>query len=260
MSFHVRRKQILVAAVVLLGLFFIGWELFQLSGSVRMLFVRAAEGVGAYETIVAFLDDEDKDVRADAFDRLSHSGTRTVPALMSGLGDSRETVRLLSAVALRQIEPAPKEALASLKWRMVSDADEHVRAACAQTFGQIANDDEAIVADLIGILQNGDTNARISAAEALAMVKGDSKIVVAALGRALEDPAPRVREEAAESLSRFGSDAQAAIPALLKVLTDPVAAVRSEVREALWKIAHGKEKLAPELAEKVEKALSGTLR
>ncbi len=222
----------------------------------------------------------DPAVRAEAGWALGRLGPRArpaVPALLRGLTDAEESVRLDAAVALGQIGSsearaalfaALADARQGIRWRAaealnligldpghdlgslvtaLGNRDLYVRAFAAWSLGQMGPAAGEAAGPLAALALEADPGLRGVAATALGHIGSADAKAVAALGRGLRDAAWEERWRAARALGLIGPGAVPAVPDLVGGLADPSDRVRREAARALGRIGPGAQAALPAL-------------
>lgn len=230
-----KRSRLAVWLVFLLGVLFLGWELYALIPGVRVAVVNVLGWIGssAMPLVVGFCEDESRVVRAAAANVLVAAKEEAVPALKQALTQPETRRRRLAADLLGNIGPAAAAAVPALAEAGANDPDLQVRKAAILSLGRVGGQGESAVQALIGLLEDGNVSIRKTALESLAQLGPGAKKAVSAVAKRLKDDNPEVRREAAEVLEQIGPAARAAIPALRAALADPDPGVVREVKEAL---------------------------
>jgi HEAT repeat protein len=210
------------------------------SAAVRELAAHPATEVEPW--VLAALEDDDEDVRADAAwtaGRLRLAAA--APTLLGWLASEDDDVRATAARALGAIDD---DAITDALVRALGDARASVRMAAIDGLRARPSDDSGSrAAALIGALADSDAGVREAAASALALAAHDGSALFA-LSSAAGDDAPEVRSAVACSLGALG-DTRAG-GALRRLLGDPIAAVRSAAALAVGRLRY--DGATPELA------------
>jgi HEAT repeat protein len=248
---RITRRRLLVLAAITIGAGLIGTELYYLSPSVRLVFVNAAEELGADEFLVGRLSDRDLKVRSEAGDALVHHGAKAVPALVAKLNDPDPGHRRSAATTLAKMGPEAIESYPVL-WRLATeDKDEGVLETTGQALGMVAKGDSKKVLELLATMESTTDAARLAATRAAARLE-DARAVPLLIA-SLKYNNPKVREEAAESLGEMKALSVTALPALLECLNDPVTEVRGEAIQSIAKVIKASpNSIDPELLAKAK--------
>jgi len=161
---------------------------------------------------------------------LGDLGAAALPALIAGLKDPREPLRVRCASLLGELGSSAAtaaEALATL-----ATARGNARPAALAALTLVAPRDARTARAVLEGLRDRSPEVRSAAARGAAACTASPELV-SALIAALGDKGEDVRGGAARSLGRLGTSARSAVPALLKRGTDPVEAVRLEAVRAL---------------------------
>jgi HEAT repeat protein len=139
------------------------------------------------------------------------------------LKDSEWIVRAATARALGAVDP--EAAVIAALIGALDDEYYDVRTAAAESLGKLGEPAKVAVPRLIAALQDSYSGVRSSAARALSAIRSEAKTIVPALIDALKRPREpmhvsyhEARKDAAWALGRFGSAAKTAVPALLKII------------------------------------------
>jgi HEAT repeat protein len=233
------KKRLLMLAIGLLGVGFIGFEAYLLSPDARLLAISALKSVGpsAAPALVSMLGDANGRVQSEAVRALVAMGSGGVPALVHALSHTNLIIRGSAAAALGAIGPPAAEAVPVLLERLRVEDDDNARDAAAAALGEIAGCDDRVLAELLQMLGDDRPALRAAAAEGLGHMRAQAPSAVPALVRALTDREGTVRAAAAEGLGQLRALAKSAVPALILARQDSDEKVKEEATEALERIA-----------------------
>lgn len=194
-------------------------------------------GNGSIDLLLKALKSNDENIRSNAAYALGGIG-----ANRQLLGQTQNVVRQLLQV-LRQEKSAP------------------VRTNIAFALGNIGNDAEVAVSDLIYLLsKDAESTVRAGAAFALGNIKSDRNSTVSALILALNDPDNEVQYRASKSLGNWSAElkleSRDVIDALINLLKDDTAMVRQSAADSLGVFAnviYDESKTLPEVHTALEK-------
>jgi len=196
------------------------------------------------------LTDPDESVRVAAATALERTGSlarSAVPALFDRLGDPRQSVRWSAANALSTIGLAGGDGM-----RLASalrHPDEHIRAFAAWTLGEMVDQGQPAVPDLVAAVADPDPAVRVVVVMALGKIRSPQPEVIDALDRALADRGWEYRWRAAQALGKIHVDTGGAVASLAKALAqDEDARVRREAARALGRMGKAAERVVPALA------------
>jgi hypothetical protein len=210
----------------------------------------AAGGGGEVSRLIAGLRDPSETARLNAAYALGAMGGRAAPALMASLPEEAEAVfgqgRTNDPADVRgrnPTAPCSAHALAAIGHPAVlflidalQDARWAVRAAAADTLGDIGPPATEAVPMLTTLLKDEHWRVRRHAAEALGMVGAEDGEVVRGLTGALGDEAATVRLNAALALGKIGPPSAEAVPALTALMNDENRYVRHYAAVGLRRI------------------------
>ena len=169
--------------------------------------------------------------------RMGSLAVAAVPALQSNLEDSHAAVRLLSALALRQIDPGQTQRVATVLIALLENPT--YRAEAARALMDIGPEASATVPALIGLLDGGLPFWREVAGQALCRIDPSQKSRVVPVFLELlsrKDITYSSRLSIVESLGNIGPEAHVTVPILLEHLKHRDRRIRLAAAEALWKI------------------------
>ena len=176
------------------------------------------------------------------------AGSKSVPALMSGLASRDATVRRTVAEILGEIGPEAKAAVPSLKARL-QDAEPRVVAQCAFALWKVDRQTHDAVSALVKLLAHVDADTRAGAAAVLGELGSESAEAIPALLRTLDDDNSQVRAMSARSLGMIGPAARPAIPCLIVRLDDASDEVLMWTANALGQFGENAPEAVPKLTE-----------
>jgi hypothetical protein len=169
-----------------------------------------------------------------------------VAALISGLANSKATVRVYAAMALEDWQPQSHAAIPALIGAL-SDTDRDrrspyvaVRAMAARTLGNFGSKAELAVPKLVSLLHDGNPGVSSSAAIALWQIQRRTTDTVPVLISIIQSrPVGIDNISCIRALGEMGSSARAAIPTLreLKERTDLDKVYAEPAEQALTRIA-----------------------
>lgn len=202
------------------------------------------------DRLIAGLRDPSETARLNAAYALGAMGGRAVSALMTSLREEAEEVFGQSRVndpadvrGRNPTAPCSAHALAAVGLPAVSslidalrDARWTVRAAAADTLGNIGPPAQEGVPALTGLLRDEHWRVRRNAAEALGTAGAEGREVAPALVDALRDESATVRLNAALALAKIGPSAEEAVPALAELMNDENRYVRHYAAVGLRRI------------------------
>ncbi|MEH2080194.1 MAG: HEAT repeat domain-containing protein, partial [Nostoc sp.] len=135
---------------------------------------------------------------------------------------------------------------------LLKDENQNVRYSAALALGNLSNASPQLIEALLGLLKDKSQSVRDSAAQALGNLSNASPQVVEALLGLLKDESQSVRFFAAEALGKLGNASPQVVEALLGLLKDESQIVRFFAAEALGKLGNA----SPQVVE----ALLGSLK
>ncbi len=168
--------------------------------------------------------------------------------LLKSKGDRIDEQRLRKY----QVALGEKEAVIANLLGRLEDEHSGVRSSAARVLGKLGSTSEPVVAALLGRLEDEDSGVRSSAAEALDKLGSASEPVVAALLGRLEDKDSSVRLYAAVALGKLGSTSEPVVAALLGRLEDEYYRVRYSAAEALGELGSASEPVVAALLGRLE--------
>lgn len=181
-----------------------------------------------------------------------------VPEVTKLLADKDPILRQYAVKVLEAIAPAAEETRAAAR-AALKDADAQVRAAGAETLGQLG--DRASLPALKALMKDADPGVRQGVVQAFGCFKDDAETLVPILIEVLKTPDSRLRmpalgpdgkqlpetnnyreinvvESAYSALAKFGPAAKPAVPELVKLASRSEGAMFTQsARRALKKIA-----------------------
>ena len=210
---------------------------------VRAEAIRALGRIGrdAVPHLIKLLKKDSEELtRADAATALGEIGKdarAAVPALVEGLHERKDIVRLVVARAVGKMYVADKQlktALEALLECATTDRSESVRISAVRTLATVGPE---AVPTLIQVLRkDSDWGARDSAAQGLGDFGKEAPEAALALVEALRDQKVPVRIHAAEALGKIAARDEKVVNALEQALNDDNEYVRKAAQEALQKI------------------------
>ncbi len=138
----------------------------------------------------------------------------TLPELLSGLQNSRSSVRARSARELGKLPRPPREAM-SVLITATDDPEQAVREAAVQAIGAFGLHALPVLMQLLG---HGCKYVRRNAVWAITKLGPSATTAIPALCNSLKDPDPRTGGGAAQALGAIGPAAADAIPALAETM------------------------------------------
>ncbi len=126
----------------------------------------------AVPALIKALENEDVNFRIITIAALGEIGSKATPAVpvLNGLlKDTRENIRIVVVYALEQI--IGKDAVSAAIIAVLKDPDSNIRAAAADTLGQIGTDAEFAVPYLTTALKDPYSRVRLAATNALKKIK-----------------------------------------------------------------------------------------
>lgn len=138
----------------------------------------------------------------------------TLPELLSGLQNSRSSVRVRSARELGKLRHPPREALSTLV-ATTDDPEQAVREAAVQAVGAFGQQALPVLIQLLG---HGCKYVRRNAVWAITKLGPEATPALPALCNALKDVDPRTGGGAAQAIGAIGPAAADAIPALAETM------------------------------------------
>jgi HEAT repeat protein len=175
-----------------------------------------AKAAQAGNELVRILGDDDLLVRMEAEDALTRIGKLAVPALIIGLAEKKEEIRVRCAMILAWIGPDAAIALDALV-KLMDDQEPSVRVQALIAIGQIADRRRIPLDRCEKALRDKDSYVRAAAVEVLALSEPSPK-TLSLLQGALQDEAELVREKSLESLGSLGPKAKAATPRIRSIM------------------------------------------
>lgn len=161
---------------------------------------------------------------------LQRIGEPALPALVTGLQDSRQLVRVGVIETLEKFQPLPPQVTPAILLQALKDENQLVRQSAVRMLVKL---EDAAVAPLAQALSQGtEARERAAAASALGQMGAKARPAVPALASALKDPDSSVRREAADTLEKV-SPAPEAVPPLRGLLADTDEDVRLAAAAAL---------------------------
>lgn len=138
----------------------------------------------------------------------------TLPELLSGLQNSRSSVRARAARGLGKLPRPPREALSVLV-AATDDPEQAVREAAVQAIGAFGRDSLPVLVHLLG---HTCKYVRRNAVWTMTKLGRDAAPAVPALCNMLKDPDPRAGGGAAQALGAIGPAAADAVPVLAETM------------------------------------------
>ena len=146
-----------------------------------------------------------------------------LPALLEAVADDDAAVRLAAIGVLRASGPLDDREIVDALAEALEDPNADVRLLAAQvlTYQGDGSRDDALLATLLGLLDESDTEIRSRAADLLGYLGPRAAEAVPELVALLDDRDPMVRVSIAGAMGRMGPEGQAAaMPVLARVLTE----------------------------------------
>jgi HEAT repeat protein len=230
-----RRKKLAIGLLLVLGVGIVGWGIYTLSPTVRIVVVRALGWIGPSATplVVDMSQDDSFFVHKAAIDVLLARKQDAVPALEKALSHPDAQRRKYAAEMLGYVGPAAAPSLPALAELGGKDQDIEVRKAAILAMGQACADDPKTVQVLIGLIEDPRPEIRSTVTRSLAEGGPKFKGAMGALIKAMKDNDITVRGGAVVALRRMDLEAMPAVPALIEALQDPHIPVQWQAREAL---------------------------
>lgn len=186
----------------------------------------------AVPALVKALNDAESSVRDEAERALTKIGEPAVVALLPGLKDPDEFVRLRIVSVLGGIGPEAKLALPALETAK-NDPSAFVKKAADEAITRIKSDTKSLIA----ALKDKDEEKRLAAVKSIALLGPHAKPLLNELCSVLKsDKSKEVRREASKTLVQLGKDAKDAVPALSSVLNDPDDTIKLNALQTLGEI------------------------
>lgn len=189
--------------------------------------------------------------------------TDLVAALIDGLSDTDENVRLQAVRTLAELASESFEAVEALRG-LLSSADESVRVQAATSLAELTPQLPEAVEALRGLLSSADESVRVQAATSLAKAGQAYPEVIEALREGVSQAAHwALRRDCANSLARVGKYEKQTADTLLTGLIDNDNDVRTTCAEALailaQRNAESTENIVNQLIEALEDPRFGSV-
>ena len=199
---------------------------------------------GNISALIDGLQDEDEVVRLQSAYGLAQFGQAAVPALIDALLNEAPRRPRLTELYCRYALVAVGRPAAEALTEQLGHADEWVRASAAKILGDMGQGTQSTVYALMERLEDESSQVRANAAEALGLIGQGAASAVGALTRRLADEPDQVRIGAAEALAKIGPAAVDAVAELTDCLADEQPYVRNYASQALERIDNSETKRA----------------
>ena len=181
------------------------------------------------------------------------TGARAVPALTESLTDKDSKVRVAAALALAEVGPAAKPAVARLLDQALHDPNQYAGTTAAGALKTIdLSAARQVMTASIELLKSGSTPVRRNACAMLGSLGPVAKPAVPDLLVALNDVDETIRMHAVGALGEIGIPAGLVIPALTKALHDKAQPVRYRALSQFAFSLPSTESVMPHLKELTE--------
>lgn len=188
------------------------------------------EGEHVVPALISHLDSSNANLQISAAMALGNYGTaaeKAIPNLQSTLDDP--DAGYTAVVVLSRIGPGAADALVS----GLTNRNDYVRIGAAQGLAEIHTNTPAAVSALIRSLKDKRSEVRSYSAYGLGRIQADADKVVPALIGALADESASVRQQAVESLGQYGEKARPAVKSLQKLFNDDSLIVKNRAKSVL---------------------------
>ena len=205
--------------------------------------------VPALREAMAGLNPFAKVAAALALWRINSGDEEALQELVRLLGDHDSNVRHYAAMALKEIGPQARTAVAALMDCLSDDNDDLTQGGAAAALGAIGPEAKEAVPALIKLTQKKDSWVPSSAVAALGGIGPEAKDAVPVLLELLEKyPVGVIRVNVFDALGGIGVVSEKVITALTKALVDPAPDIRASAARALGKLGMGDEKILSALS------------